>query len=68
LVFSLVASRRRPLDGGVAVKLRPVVDRDGPDRAQLGLDEPRRALTDLSRRALAQLPEHDIAGLPLDQA
>lgn len=58
----------RPLERCVFVKLGPVVDRDGPDRMRLCLDERLRPPIHLGARALPQLAEHQVPRLPLDQA
>lgn len=50
------------------MKLRPVVDDDRPHRAPLPGDQLSRPRVHVGAGALAELPEHQVTRLPLDQA
>src|SRR5579859_1607852 len=56
-----------PLERRVLVKLRPIVHGDGPHRMRLGRDQGPRPAIHVGARALRELPQDQIARLPLDQ-
>src|SRR5579859_1569422 len=59
--------RDDPLERRVLVKLRAIVHGDGPHRMRLGRDEGPRPAIHVRARALRELPQDQVARLPLDQ-